>query len=68
MPQTSVTTQPNFGVIAMDDDMLSNSYGALVFFFNAGFLLLYGALAIIANLKPARRARSISAQAYWAAR
>ena len=52
----------------MEDVMPSDSYGAMVFFLNAGFLVLYGALAIIAQLKPARRAKSISAQAYWAAR
>jgi hypothetical protein len=53
---------------AMEDVMPSTNYDAVVFFLNAGFLLLYGALAIIAKLKPARRAESISAQAYWAAR
>ena len=52
----------------MDDDMLNNSYDAVVFFLNAGFLLLYGAVAIIAQLKGTRRAKHVSPQAYWAAR
>ena len=53
----------------MDDVMPSNGYDAVFFFLNAAFLLLYGALAIIAQLWSARRAAErVSPQAYWAAR
>jgi hypothetical protein len=50
------------------EDVMPTSYDAVVFFLNAGFLLLFGALAILAQLKGTRRAKRISAQAYWAAR
>jgi hypothetical protein len=43
-------------------------YGTVVFFLNAGCVLLFGALAIIAQFKHTRDAEPISAQAYWAAR
>ena len=53
----------------MEDVTPSVGYDAVFFFLNAGFLLLYGALAIIAQLWSAHRAAErISPQAYWAAR
>jgi hypothetical protein len=52
---------------SLQDFLPSNNYGAVVFFLNAGCLLLFGALAIIAQLK-GTRPEPVSSQAYWAAR
>jgi len=54
--------------VSLEDLMLDSSNGAVAFFLNAGCLLLYGALGILAHLKGTRRAKRVSAQAYWAAR
>jgi hypothetical protein len=53
---------------SLKDFLPSSNYGAVVFFLNAGCVLLFGALAIIAQRKSARATERLSAQAYWAAR
>ena len=68
---SAVEVDPSFEVRgalggSLDDLMLSNHLGAVVFFLNAGCLLVFGALAIVAQRMHARGPQRAPTQAYFA--